>query len=148
MISIYCDGSSHAKGGKPGGWAYCIVKGDEYLATGYGGDPCTSNNKMELTAAIQGIKRYVELKNMPEFEGQLVELVSDSQYTLGMASGQWNAQTNQELVEELVKLFKDNCTRARWVPGHTGDKWNEECDRQAKIGKEEAKLQVKQEVSE
>jgi ribonuclease HI len=132
IVSLYTDGSSHARGGKPGGWAWVLVIGDQVVAQGCGGDPDTTNNRMELMGAIAGLE-FVQSKRDSWFKGMMVELVSDSQYTLGMANGAWKASSNTDLVERIRGLYDSvGVWRTRWVPGHTGDKYNEMCDKLAK----------------
>lgn len=168
MISVYCDGSSSAKGGKPGGWAWVIVMNqgspnEKVLGAGYGGEVVATNNTMELRAAIEGITALKELysRGLREREGEAswdAELVSDSQYALNMANGGWTPSRdadgnvkNGDLILQLQSgamkwLSRDpedpRRPRTRWVPGHTGDTWNERCDSLAKKGKEEAKLRA------
>lgn len=135
MISIYSDGSSGAGGGKPGGYGWLIVRGDKIIAWGYGGSPSTTNNLMEMEGAIQGMEAAIELGLHTDPE--LIELVSDSQYTLGMATGAMSPSKNLEVVERLKALYMQVVKRARWVRGHTGEKYNEQCDELAKQGKDE-----------
>lgn len=139
MISIYTDGSSGAGGGKPGGWAWVIVRDDtEVLAADYGGDPSTTNNIMELTAAIKGMEAMALLLAFGKVKGaELRELVSDSQYTLGISSGGYTPGKNLELAERAKQLGHDLRLRFRWVRGHSGDVWNERCDSLAGKGKRE-----------
>lgn len=143
MISIYSDGASSAKGGKPGGWAFVIVRDEaEVLACGYGGNPNTTNNVMELTGAIEGLKKAIGLYAAGLIKPEEPwELVSDSQYVLGMASGEWHPTKNVELANEIAKLAKSLNVRIRWVPGHSGIVWNERCDSLAGRGKAEAQSQ-------
>lgn len=154
MISVYCDGSSGAGGGKPTGWAWVIVRDEvEVVAAGYGGFASGTNNQAELTGAIEGMKALLILRHrgiLPKTE--LAELVSDSQYTLGTACGAYNASSNIELAGIAVKLavtagitcrtphfhksnnYNHKCG-FRWVRGHTGNTWNERCDSLAGRGK-------------
>lgn len=137
MLSVYADGASSAKGGRPGGWAYVVVRDEVHvLAAQYGSDPVTTNNIMELTAAIQGLETaYALLRAGKIRSDEVVELVSDSQYVLGLAAGAYVPEKNLELakrVRELTLLLK---ARTRWVKGHTGDVWNERCDSLAGRGK-------------
>jgi ribonuclease HI len=162
MISVFCDGSSASSGGKPGGWAFVIVRDEkQVLVANYGGHPSCTNNVMELTAAIRGLEALKELmdKDIVSFS-EVRELVSDSQYTLNMANGGWTPSVDSEgnvkngaLIEDLRGLARNLLSedavlssnihlkrpRTRWVPGHTGNTWNEKCDSLAKKGKEEAK---------
>lgn len=57
-IIIYTDGGCRGNPG-PGGWAY-IIKTDEKEISGSGGDPITTNNKMELSAVIKSLEAIIE----------------------------------------------------------------------------------------
>lgn len=135
MISIYTDGASSSKSGKPGAYAYILIRtnlitNEESIITARTGiNISTSNNKMELTAAIEGLKEAIRYK-FPR--NTLIELVSDSQYVCGMINNVYQPSKNLSLVQELQKLVTEaNLARCRWVPGHSGNKWNEEVDRLA-----------------
>jgi ribonuclease HI len=147
VVSIYCDGSSGAKGGKPGGWAWVIVRDEtEVLAAAYGGSPSTTNNLMEMTAAIKGMEAAEELRRRHVIQPhEELELVSDSQYALYIANGKYTPSANLS----LAKLAKATAYRVltktkwgvpfvRWVPGHCGVLWNERVDSLAGKGKREA----------
>lgn len=133
-VEIWTDGSSAAKGDLPGGWGYIIILDGHPVATDYGGDPSTTNNRMELTAAIKGLEAA-----RPYVTGQTeVTLYSDSQYTLGLASGKYSPQKNKDLAQQVRSLTVELGARCEWVRGHAGIGWNEMADRLAKKGKEEA----------
>ena len=134
ITSIYADGSSTGRADKPGGWGFVIVKNDEVLCWSYGGDPKTTNNIQEVQGAINGLEAALIMNLKDEY----CELVSDSQYALKMASGEYSPSKNLELVKELrekVALFSK--LRYRWVKGHSKVRWNEVVDDLAKKGKEE-----------
>jgi ribonuclease HI len=61
--------------------------------------------------------------------------VSDSKVALGFADGSFSPSKNKDIAEELRNLAVSTGTKTRWVPGHSGDRWNEVCDRLAKKGK-------------
>lgn len=131
MLSVYTDGSSHAGGGKPGGWAYYLVRDGVPLACDYGGDPSTTNNIMELKAAVEGLRAAWK-----EFQpGDSVELVSDSEYVLGTADRAFRTVKNLDLVKALQHGVRIMKVKTRWVPGHSGDTLNDACDLMAKEGK-------------
>jgi len=87
---------------------------------------------MELEAAIRGLNYVVGHKL---HVGEEVELVSDSQYVLGLASGLSYPKKNVSQAMELRALMKLTAASSRWIPGHSGDPVNEQCDRLAKLGK-------------
>lgn len=131
MISIWADGASTGKVG-PGGYGWILVEKDVVLSWGYGGSPVTTNNLMEMQGLIEGMKEYIALG----LSG-VSELVSDSQISLGLASGSYSPNKNVEQAEELRELAKKIGCRCRWVKGHAGHKYNELCDQLARQGKKE-----------
>ncbi|MGP2526464.1 ribonuclease HI [Acidaminococcus sp. LBK-2] len=135
---IYTDGSCLRNPDGPGGWAFVAEK----TATGEvtersGGEPSTTNNRMELTAAIEA------LAFAPE--GARVALYTDSQY-LKNGITQWvagwkrrgwkkadgNPVLNQGLWMELDRLYGSHTVTFHWVKGHVGISLNERCDELAK----------------
>ncbi|MCI7541172.1 MAG: ribonuclease HI [Veillonellaceae bacterium] len=136
--TIFTDGSCLRNPGGPGGWA--MVAKD--MATGQvaersAGEPSTTNNRMELTAAIEAL-RYAP-------EGTRVALYTDSQYlkngitkwVAGWKRRGWRKADgqpvlNQELWMELDRLYAAHAVDFHWVKGHAGNPLNERCDTLAK----------------
>ena len=132
--SLYCDGSSSGRIRGPGGYGWVLVRtGDDTVTDwGYGGTPVTTNNLMEMEGMIQGLlaARGRGLREL--------EIVSDSRYALGIASGSYSAQANLVKAEELWDLARDvKPMLYRWVRGHNGNPWNETVDMLAGLGKAE-----------
>ncbi len=133
-ISIYTDGSSL---GNPGPGGYCAIL--EYETNGKlhkkivsGGEAHTTNNRMELKAAIEGLKA---LKS-----GCIVDIITDSKYVADAING-WLAGwikknfkdvKNTDLWAEYMEAAKPHKVRGVWVRGHNGHPQNEECDQVAK----------------
>jgi ribonuclease HI len=128
---IYSDGACSPNPGF-GGWAAVIVEG-ERKRTVAGGDFETTNNRMEIQAAIEGLRALAEPTR--------VKLFTDSQYVRdGITSWlpKWEnrgwmtkAKTpvkNQDLWKELSRLSKLHDIDWQWVKGHNGDPFNEECN--------------------
>ena len=88
-----------------------------------GGDPATTNNRMELTAAIKS------LESVPN--GAPVVLYSDSEYLVNTMTKNWKRRANQDLWQQLDSLVSQRLVTWRWVRGHSGDRWNGEADRLA-----------------
>ena len=130
-VNIYTDGACRGNPG-PGGWGVLIQYQDnekEY----FGGNKNTTNNQMELQAAIEGLK----LLN----EECIVNLTTDSKYVMqGITSwikkwkiNKWKNSNkkdvkNKELWIELDKLCMKHDVRWNWVKGHTGHEQNEIAD--------------------
>ncbi len=120
---VYADGSCLGNPG-PGGWAAVIVKPGGVSNTIFGGDPATTNNRMELTAAIEG------LRIIPN--GTRVMLRTDSQYVVKTMTLGWKRKVNVDLWEKLDHEVAQREVRFEWVEGHAGDPLNEEADRNAR----------------
>ncbi len=149
MISIYSDGSSSGKATGAIGWAWVLVTDGNVHSVGYGGLPTGTNNQSELLGAIKGIEAYLDSCHRLDMlvcgrDLDEIELVSDSRYVLGCASGAWNPTKNMELVARLIYL-KSYVGRLRWVPGHSkadslDAEMNSRADSMAKLGKSEQVL--------
>jgi ribonuclease HI len=134
-IEIYTDGSSSPKRGGTG-WAWVLTVDGQVRYADYGGSREGTNNTAELTAAIEGLLALEKVFQDLVSVGDTVTLVSDSRYVLGMATGRHSPIKNLELIERLKGLYSRLCTDTRWVRGHSGDPFNERCDRLAKKGRD------------
>jgi ribonuclease HI len=140
-IEIYTDGSATVKT-KPGGYGWVIVIDGKFHSEGSGSIPNATNNDAELEAAIIGLAnayRMLQEPQPPELLGRPfpteVTLVSDSQIVLGWVNGTYRFKqiTKNNKYESLMRLKKSMNVQTRWVEGHTGDQWNERCDKLAGI---------------
>ena len=130
-VIIYTDGSCLGNPG-PGGWGVLYTyKGNTKEVSG--GEPETTNNRMELMAAIvalEGLKRPCE-----------VTLISDSQYVRkgitewiqgwvkkGWKNSQGKEVVNRDLWERLLKAVEPHTIEWQWVKGHSGHPENEKVD--------------------
>ncbi len=137
-VELFADGSCLANPGGPGGWAYVLrYRGHERHDSG--GDPDTTNNRMEITAVLRGLSA---LKQPCE-----VTVVSDSQYVV-KAINEWLAGwkrkgwrrspgpggelQNVDLWRALDELLGIHQVRASWVRGHNGHPENEKVDQLAR----------------
>jgi ribonuclease HI len=121
-VKLFCDGSGTSNA--PGGWGAVLIHG-EYIRMISGHASDTTNNRMELTAAIRGLSAIA----LP----CKVELVSDSEYiVLPIANGSlrrgWLGKKNTDLWEQLRDAVGRHSVKARWVRGHSGNLGNEICD--------------------
>ena len=139
-VEIYTDGACRGNPG-PGGWGVLLVAG-KHRKTLHGGEHETTNNRMELTAAIEGLRA---LKRPSE-----VVLYTDSKYVMdGITSwlANWKARgwktaakkpvKNQDLWQALDAETARHNIRWVWVKGHSGHDGNEEADRLANVGIDE-----------
>ena len=86
-----------------------------------GHEPDTTNNRMELTAAVKGLEATPT--------GASVAIYSDSEYLVKTMTRNWKRRVNQDLWNQLDSLVASRDVNWNWVQGHAGDRWNEEADR-------------------
>ena len=137
-IKVYTDGACRGNPG-PGGWGVYIQLNDEEKDL-YGGNPETTNNQMEMQAALEALK-YLKDKN------DVIELYTDSNY-LRQGITEWihkwklnNWRTaakkpvaNRDLWIEISELNEKMNVQWNWVKGHAGDPGNERADQLANLG--------------
>jgi ribonuclease HI len=145
-VVIFTDGSCRGNPG-PGGWGAILIHGDHEREI-WGGEAATTNNRMELTAAIEAL---VALKRPCR-----VELHTDSQYvkngitqwlSLWKARG-WRTMSkgavkNEDLWRRLDEARLRHEVDWRWVKGHAGHALNERADLLARRGLEEIEAAAK-----
>ncbi len=122
FITIYTDGSCLRNPG-PGGWGAIVLGNAREPVRLSGGHPQTTNNRMEMTAAIKGLEAAPE--------GTAVAIYSDSQYLVNTMTLNWKRRKNQDLWKQLDSLADERYVTWFWVRGHDGDRWNTEADRLA-----------------
>ncbi len=124
IVQVYTDGSCLGNPG-PGGWAYLIEVEGKKLR-GQGGEPGTTNNRMEMRAAIEALKA-IEMK-WPDAE---IALYSDSSLLINTMKLNWKRKKNTDLWGELLPLVLHKKITWNWVRGHNGHPQNEDCDMRA-----------------
>lgn len=127
---IYTDGGCRVNPGGLGGWAAIVIPpySETPLFRLSGADPRTTNNRMEMMALINGLCRLAT--------GSAVTLFTDSKYLIWAvedwpsASGKSQRKAkNQDLLAKISsECDRMGAVRCVWVKGHSGDKYNEECD--------------------
>ena len=140
-VLIYTDGACKGNPG-PGGWGAWLRYG-EHERELFGGEPNTTNNRMELTAVIQALS---SLKRPCE-----VDLYTDSEYvrqgitswihgwkTRGWKTADRKPVKNVDLWQALDGLAAAHQVKWHWVKGHNGDVGNERADALANRGAAQA----------
>ena len=118
MIEIYTDGACLNNPG-PGGWGVIVLENGTKNSIG-GNEKKTTNNRMELTAVIEGLKTIS--KNIP------VKIFSDSTYVINTMTKNWKRKKNNDLWDLLDREVLNRKIEWQWVKGHAGNKFNEEAD--------------------
>ena len=134
-VAIYTDGACSGNPG-PGGWGAVLIYGEHEKQLS-GGEPDTTNNRMELTAVIEALSL---LKRPCE-----VTLTTDSRYVVDSVTKGWvygwqkrgwkksdgKPAINVDLWQKLLPLLEMHEVTFVWIKGHAGHKYNEICDRLA-----------------
>ena len=136
-VTIYTDGACKGNPG-PGGWGALLIFGEREREI-FGGEPATTNNRMELTAVIRALESLTRACD--------VELFTDSQYVRngilswihtwkrnGWKTADRKPVKNAELWRELDALAAKHRIRWHWVKGHADDPGNERADQLANRG--------------
>jgi len=140
LVSIYADGGCRGNPG-PGGWGVLMRMGDTEKEL-CGGEPATTNNRMELTAVIRALEA---LKRPAK-----IQVHTDSQYVQkaistwihnwkrnGWRTSDKQPVKNAELWQQLDALAQQHEIKWLWVKGHAGHPGNERADRLANRGIDE-----------
>ncbi len=130
-VQLITDGACKGNPGK-GGWA-CILRFGEFKREIFGSSPFTTNNRMELAGAIEGLKRLKETCS--------VEIVTDSEYLRnGMTSwingwkrNGWKTSTKKPVTNKDLWMILDELVNAHkiewtWTKGHANHEDNNRCD--------------------
>ncbi len=134
---IYTDGSCLGNPGA-GGYAALIIDATGKCEEIFGSAPRTTNNRMELTAAIMALKKITA--------EDFAELFTDSAYLKNAFTQGWlanwkrngwktankDAVLNKDLWQKLDRLVDTRQIKFNWVKGHAGDSFNERCDKIAR----------------
>lgn len=137
VVSMWTDGACKGNPG-PGGWGVLLKYGPHEKEL-FGGEESTTNNKMELTAVIEGLRALTQPSR--------VELHVDSTYVMkgitewihtwkrnGWRTAAKKPVANADLWQKLDELVSQHEVHWRWVKGHSGDEGNERADDLANRG--------------
>jgi ribonuclease HI len=133
-VEIYTDGSATIAT-LPGGWGFVILVDGIKHTEASGHLTKATNNVAEITAAISGLEYVL---NSPSLAcAEQITLVSDSQLVLRYATGEYTCRKPHlvPLYCKLRQLHNKLQIKTRWVKGHAGDTYNEQCDLLAKAAR-------------
>ncbi len=134
-VTVYTDGACSGNPG-PGGWG-AILRYRAHEKEISGGEARTTNNRMELTAAIRALEALKEPCD--------VELYTDSRYLADALEKGWvyswrangwrkadkKPALNVDLWQQLLALLETHTVRLHWVQGHADNEYNNRCDKLA-----------------
>ena len=141
-FKIYTDGACVGNPG-PGGWAAIVLLENEKKEL-FGGEKLTTNNRMELTAAIKALE-YCAKQEGKQLSLKHVRIFTDSTYVkegITVWINNWEKNNwktadkknvkNVDLWKKLKELVKSNQVEWHWVKGHSQNPMNEQVDKLAK----------------
>lgn len=141
-ITLYVDGACRGNPGLGGWGAYVITEQGEHKL--FGGEPDTTNNRMELTAAIEGV-------SFCPAEAHLI-IWTDSNYVKqgitewihGWKKKNWKDVKNPDLWQKLDAVCAGRNIEWNWIKGHAGHPGNEMADQLANLGADKTAKELKQ----
>lgn len=141
-VEVWTDGACKGNPG-PGGWGVLLRHGKNEK-TLFGGEPATTNNRMELQAVIEALKALKRrCRVIVHTDSQYVQK-GMNEWMAGWKQRGWRTADkkpvkNADLWQELDTLVQEHELTWRWVRGHAGDPGNERADQLANQGVETAR---------
>ena len=137
QVIIYTDGACRGNPG-PGGWG-ALIRFDSVEKEIFGGQANTTNNQMELSAAIEGLSILTEPCNVEIFTDSKYVMDGITQWIQNWKKNNWRTAAkkdvkNKELWQKLDQLITEHQVQWHWVKGHSGDAGNEAADLLANKG--------------
>ena len=137
QVIIYTDGACRGNPG-PGGWG-AFIQFDSLEKKIFGGHANTTNNQMELSAAIEGLAALKEPCHVDLFTDSKYVMDGITQWIQNWKKNNWRTAAkkdvkNKELWQKLDQLISQHQVQWHWVKGHSGDAGNEEADLLANKG--------------
>ena len=131
MINIYTDGACSGNPGI-GGWGVVILENNKEILLN-GGDLHTTNNKMEITAAIKALEYFEIIKDLIIYTDSKYVKDGIESWIINWKKNGWKTTAkkpvkNKELWISLDELMKKHNINWKWVKGHDGNIHNEKAD--------------------
>jgi len=134
-ITLYVDGACRGNPGL-GGWGAYIVN-DQQEHKIYGGEDHTTNNRMELTAAIEGILFCDKQDKLVIYTDSKYVKQGITEWIHGWKKKNWKDVKNPDLWQKLDEVCQGRDIEWHWVKGHAGHPGNEMADQLANLGADE-----------
>ncbi|AIF80573.1 ribonuclease H [endosymbiont of Acanthamoeba sp. UWC8] len=132
FLVIYCDGACSGNPG-PGGWGAVLIWGDSIKEiSGY--ENTSTNNRMELTAAIEALKQVSRPVKIKIYTDSTYVMRGITDWISTWKRNKWNGGKikNVDLWQKLDDISQKFIIEWNWVRGHSGDKYNEIADKLAR----------------
>lgn len=134
---VFTDGSCSGNPG-PGGWGAVRVREGEVVWERHGADPSTTNNRMELTALIEGLALLGPGEDADVYTDSRLVVDTVTRWAAGWERRGWRRKDgpvkNLELVQRAYRLARERPrARIQWIRAHDGSLWNEYADALATV---------------
>jgi ribonuclease HI len=141
VVEIFTDGACSPNPG-PGGWG-AILRFGGHAKELHGGEPDTTNNRMELMAAIQGLEHLTRRSAVHVYTDSVYVRNGITAWVPRWARNGWQTADkkpvkNADLWRRLADAVAAHDVEWFWVKGHAGHQWNERADQLAGLGAREA----------
>ena len=142
VVEIFTDGACSPNPG-PGGWG-AILRFGSHEKELHGGEPDTTNNRMELMAAIQGLEHLNRRAAVHVYTDSVYVRNGITAWVPRWARNGWQTRDkkpvkNADLWQRLAEAAAAHDVEWFWVKGHAGHRWNERADELAVLGSREAR---------
>ncbi|OUY06895.1 DNA polymerase III subunit epsilon [Acinetobacter populi] len=131
--TLYVDGACRGNPGI-GGWGALIIDAEAHQQELFGGEADTTNNRMELTAAIEGIKACPNDAKLTIYTDSSYVQKGITEWIKGWKAKHWKNVKNPDLWQQLDALCENRQIDWHWIKGHAGHEGNEAADRLANLG--------------
>ncbi len=132
LDGVFTDGGAVPNPG-PGGWGSVYVEGNEVVAERHGHDPDTTNNRMELTALIEGAALVPAGREVTVYSDSRLAVSTLTEWAAGWERRGWRRKSgpveNLDLVRKAYETYRSRPElKLEWIRGHSGLRWNEYAD--------------------
>jgi ribonuclease HI len=133
QTGVFTDGAAEGNPG-PGGWGAVLVVDGQVVEQDFGSEPYTTNNRMELTAMVAGLKMVPPDTPVDVYTDSQLVVNIITKWAEGWKQRGWTKKSpgpiaNLELVKEAYELYRERPgVEIRWIPAHSGYRWNEYAD--------------------
>ena len=135
-ITVYTDGACSGNPGR-GGWGAVIIYPNKKIIHLNGGSNLTTNNKMELIAAIKVLEYFDKACDLKIFTDSKYLMNGIENWIINWKKNGWKTASkkpvkNKEIWEKLDTLIQQHQIKWEWVKGHSGNEFNEMADQLAR----------------
>ena len=140
-FTLYVDGACRGNPGGIGGWGALIIDEQEQQRELFGGQADTTNNRMELTAAIEGVLACDPQAKLTIYTDSTYVQKGITEWIHGWKKKNWKDVKNPDLWKKLDQACQGRHIDWHWIKGHAGHEGNERADQLANLGADQVTKQ-------